>query len=44
MKVYSRGSLENEGIFKGVSGELRYIQGGLWGMKVYSRGSLLKKV
>jgi len=44
MKVCSRGSLGNEGMFKGVAGEWRYVQGVRWGMKVCSRGSLLKKV
>ena len=44
MKVSSRGSLGNGGMFKGVAGEWRYVQGVRWGMKVCSRGSLLKKV
>ena len=44
MKVWSRGSLGNEGKVKRVAGEWRYGQGGRWGMKVWSRGSLLKKV
>ena len=40
MKVWSRGSLGNEGMVKGFAGEWRYGQGGRWGMKVWSRGSL----
>ena len=40
MKVWSRWSVGNEGIVKGVGGEFRYGQGGRWGMKVWSRGSL----
>ena len=41
MKVWSRGSLGNGGMVKGVAGEWRYGQGGRWGMEVWSRGSLL---
>ena len=40
MKVWSRGSLGNEGMVKGVAGERSYGQGALWGMNVWSRGSL----
>ena len=44
MKIWSRGSLGNEGMVKGVAGELRYGQGVRWGMNVRSRGSLFNEI
>ena len=44
MKVWSRGSLGNEGMVNGFAVECSYGQKVRWGMKVCSRGSMGMKV